>query len=89
MFTVQNCNQDTPTAELFSTHKVPLITAVDCDGDIDMGQVEDVVAGVSSGTGSTASPSDSTAVILRSVECRTDQRQEICFGMVRSKYWPS
>jgi hypothetical protein len=43
----------------------------------------------SSGTSFTVSPFDSLPVIPESVECGTSQRQEICFGMVRSNFWPS
>ena len=60
----------------------------DYDGDTNMGNVEDVVASISSCTSSTISPSDSTVVIPKSVEYMTDQRHEICFGMVSSTCRP-
>ena len=54
-----------------------------------MGNVEDIVVGISPGMSSTVSTSASTVVIPKSIEYEADQRHEICFGMVSSKARPS
>ena len=89
MLTAQHCNQNAPSAELSSTYKDPSVDVFDYDGDIDMGHMESGVVGSSPGTSFAVSPSDSPAIKPKSMEWINGQRQEICFGMVRSISWPS
>jgi len=76
------CNQETPRAKLSSTSQVSSVTNFDYEGDTDM-------ENSSSDASVYVSPSDNPAMIPESVEYVTPQRQEICFGMVRSNFWPS
>jgi hypothetical protein len=73
------CNQETPRAKLSSTSQVSSVTNFDYEGDTDM-------ENSSSDASVYVSPSDNPAMIPESVEYVTPQRQEICFGMVRSNF---
>jgi hypothetical protein len=83
--TAKHSNQDTPSPDFPPIYENTSVSIVDYDGNIGVGKVGGFGAESLTGTGFLFSPYEGSAAAQESAEYSTDRRQEICFGMVRSK----